>query len=104
VAAIASSATPSIELIALQEPRAKRRRAMNSSRPVIAASHQTKVLAVGVCGGWSTVTVIVTVGLFAGVVGVLYMAWICPGEKMHRALAGRVEASQPNPINPFQLP
>jgi hypothetical protein len=49
-----------------------RRRANQSSNPDGMASHQMSLLAVGVCGGWSTATVRVT-GAFdtlaAGVLG-----------------------------------
>ena len=81
-----------------------RRRAKKSSNPVGMASHHRKPLAVGVCGGWLTVTERVTGGVEALVDGVLGTTSTCPGEKTQRALAGRDDARQPNPTIPVQPP
>jgi hypothetical protein len=104
LAAIPAKINASAMVMVAKAPLLNRRRANKSSNPVGPASHQKNLLAVGVCGGWSMVTVRVTGELKAAVPGVLGVISRYPGEKTQRALAGRDEARQLNPTTPVQPP
>ena len=62
LAEIPSRATAISMVIVAQAPRIQRRRAKKSSNPVMPPSHQTSLLPVLVCGGWSTAMDRFTIG------------------------------------------